>query len=348
MKKLPVIIIFILYVLTISAYPQSAKAETCTSTVDVDLVVDVSGSITQESLDTFKGAMQQFADTTDDDDRIAVQQFGSEAQRLLGLSDDKEEVRQAIDSVSLQMSGTDFNRSLQSSLNLFQTNDRTAVHAIVFLSDGGDGSWNNTQQTLTTVADRGIIIHTVSVGDIYTTSEDRLIEMASKTGGNYWNAPEEDDLDNLYTTIAQEICVTEENEAKSDDTSESSEPERSLSESKDEPEAPICSDTPPQGSPDLFQIDRNGERATLYFTPLGDPLTYYYISYGLDESAEGYGVEIPGDKDGVLSYTINDLDPNKTYYFKVRGGNGCKPGDWSTSISGTVIPAGMPSTGKLQ
>jgi len=34
----------------------------------------------------------------------------------------------------------------------------------------------------------------------------------------------------------------------------------------------------------------------------------------------------------VVSLPINYLSPNTTYYFQVRGGNGCATGDWSNSL----------------
>lgn len=34
----------------------------------------------------------------------------------------------------------------------------------------------------------------------------------------------------------------------------------------------------------------------------------------------------------MVSILINYLSPNTTYYFQVRGGNGCATGDWSNSL----------------
>lgn len=97
--------------------------------------------------------------------------------------------------------------------------------------------------------------------------------------------------------------------------------------------APVCSDQKPGSAPQLFKIDIAGTSAKLFFAPASDPVNKYFIAYGLTAKAEGYGVEYSqGHSDGVLSYTINLLSPNTTYYFKVRGGNGCVPGDWSNEM----------------
>lgn len=91
-----------------------------------------------------------------------------------------------------------------------------------------------------------------------------------------------------------------------------------------------CDALPPSGHPDLFQINTTSDKATMFFSPPSSRYDRFYISYGLTDKAEGYGTElIQGPSDGVISQTINFLAPNTTYFFKIRGGNGCKPGDWS-------------------
>jgi hypothetical protein len=94
------------------------------------------------------------------------------------------------------------------------------------------------------------------------------------------------------------------------------------------PSAPQCSDDKP-GTPTLFQIDMNKNKATLWYTPLYSSVNSYYVRYGTDKNNLSLGVEYnESPSSGVLSYTINDLMPNTTYYFQMRAGNGCMPGDW--------------------
>ncbi len=98
------------------------------------------------------------------------------------------------------------------------------------------------------------------------------------------------------------------------------------------PSAPSCSDAQPSGTPDLFQIDINNTQAILYFAP-ANGANKYYIAYGNGDTTEQYGVEFDsGVSSGVLSYTINLLSPNTQYSFKVRGENGCMPGNWGNTM----------------
>jgi hypothetical protein len=38
---------------------------------------------------------------------------------------------------------------------------------------------------------------------------------------------------------------------------------------------------------------------------------------------------------GTKSFVVQNLSGGKTYYFKVRAGNGCQPGDFSNELSAT-------------
>jgi hypothetical protein len=92
--------------------------------------------------------------------------------------------------------------------------------------------------------------------------------------------------------------------------------------------APTCTDSKPIGISDLFQINTTNNSAKLYFTPLSTT-NQYFISFSTNSNAEENGEQVSLLREGVQSETINFLKPNTTYYFKVRGQNGCTPGDWS-------------------
>lgn len=103
------------------------------------------------------------------------------------------------------------------------------------------------------------------------------------------------------------------------------------------PQPPSCDDQPPFGTPDLFQIDATANSATLYFAPASMPYNKYFIAYGYSEGDERFGVEFnQGFSPGVIAYTIYCLSPNTAYYFKVRPGNGCMPGEWGNTMKATT------------
>ncbi len=101
-------------------------------------------------------------------------------------------------------------------------------------------------------------------------------------------------------------------------------------------EAPKCNNEKPKGIPDLFQIDTKDTTAKLFFTPVYDSDSSYYISFSEDPSAEKHGALATLKKEGVQSYDIFFLQPNRTYYLKVRAQNGCATGEWSPIMTFTT------------
>jgi hypothetical protein len=124
-------------------------------------------------------------------------------------------------------------------------------------------------------------------------------------------------------------------------TTTSSSNSSSSSSSSSSPSAPGCSDTAPAGTPDLFQIDRTGDSAKLYFTPVNDRVQSYNVIFGHSDGDERYGgisMHAQNENKGVQSITIDHLDPKANYSFKVISTNGCATGEWSNWLG----------TGKLQ
>jgi LysM repeat protein len=72
----------------------------------------------------------------------------------------------------------------------------------------------------------------------------------------------------------------------------------------------------------------------LYFTQADNPVNKYVLEYGTKSGDYPYGVQDMGvNSRGQMTFLIKSLSPDTTYYFKVRGGNGCAPGVWSNEIS---------------
>jgi len=85
--------------------------------------------------------------------------------------------------------------------------------------------------------------------------------------------------------------------------------------------------------PDLFQINAQTESVTVYLAPVTNPRDRYFVSYSTSENAEEHGFEFKSDASGVIAVDIRELQAHTAYYFKVRAGNDCQPGDWSNILS---------------
>jgi hypothetical protein len=95
-----------------------------------------------------------------------------------------------------------------------------------------------------------------------------------------------------------------------------------------------CTAEAPRSAPDLFQIDTTGSQAIIYFAPAQRPYTEYYVSFGDGTASEGYGAGFQlSQTSGALKYDVYHLKPNMNYTFKVRAGNDCKAGPWSSTMT---------------
>lgn len=103
-----------------------------------------------------------------------------------------------------------------------------------------------------------------------------------------------------------------------------------------------CNDNKPGSQPVITSAIPGINSVTLYWTQAADPVSYYLVAYGTTPGIPGYGNPNVGGR-GASSYIVNGLSGGSTYYFKVRAGNGCSPGDFSSEVM--AIPLGATVTG---
>ncbi len=103
-----------------------------------------------------------------------------------------------------------------------------------------------------------------------------------------------------------------------------------------------CNDAKPGSAPTLISAFPGINTVTLSWKAGSDPISYYLVAYGTKSGSLQFGNPNIGGK-GTTSFVVDNLSGGQTYYFKVRAGNGCAPGDYSNEISAT--PIGFAETG---
>ncbi len=103
--------------------------------------------------------------------------------------------------------------------------------------------------------------------------------------------------------------------------------------------APSCGDQAPgTKAPWIYSaITQDSSSVLLYFTEADNPVNKYVLEYGTKSGDYSFGVQDMGvNSRGPMTFLVKSLSPHTTYYFRVRGGNGCATGAWSNEISATT------------
>ena len=204
------------------ARPQVVKAaEISAEGIDIAVVLDVSGSMSQAGfgtatttkIDAVKRVASEFVGGLKDD-RVGLVVFGSEALLLAPLTLDHEAVQRLLAPVDasgrLVGGATAIGTGLATALNVLR--DSSARSKIVVLLTDGE---NNTGQITPIDASRaakllGVRVYTI--GAILTSERQRgaipvdealMREMSESTGGRYFSASDETALRQIYADIAQ-------------------------------------------------------------------------------------------------------------------------------------------------
>ncbi|HOY60880.1 MAG TPA: fibronectin type III domain-containing protein [Candidatus Woesebacteria bacterium] len=105
-----------------------------------------------------------------------------------------------------------------------------------------------------------------------------------------------------------------------------------------------CHAFSPLNRPKNLKATPGQNSVTLSWEETADVFSYYLISYSTEAHAATFANANIGGR-GTTSFTINNLLADVTYYFKIRTGNLCAPGQFSDIVSAT--PSGKIITNSL-
>lgn len=221
-RTFPLIALILCWLLTLAALARPQWIEPPLHqdrpTRDLLLLVDLSGSMdtkdfvdasgkTVDRLTAVKEVLDEFLSRRKGD-RVGVVVFGDAPFALVPFTTDLELSRALLLDTVVGMAGprTAFGDAIGLGIGLF---DKSTVKAktIIALTDGNDTASKVPPAEAAGVAkDRGIVIHTVAVGDPTAAGEDKLDEaalkqVASTTGGGFFRALDRNQLAGIYQRL---------------------------------------------------------------------------------------------------------------------------------------------------
>lgn len=177
--------------------------------LDVVFAIDSSGSMSWNDPGGLrKTAAKSFVDKMDAArDLAGVVSWDDGIDFTFALSNDFTAVKNQIDTVD-SSGGTNLDAGLSSAIGLLDAGKQTdSIPVIIFLTDG-DGTYTYAASSgpASVAAAKGYVIYSIGLGDIPNTAP--LQDMASETGGTYYESPSAANLQAIFDAIFEEIVTS--------------------------------------------------------------------------------------------------------------------------------------------
>jgi len=185
---------------------------------DLLLAIDLSGSMETadmkdpsgkpiDRLTAVKQVLGEFL-TKREGDRVGLIFFGNAPFVQAPFTDDLEACRQLLDEAQVRMAGprTMLGDAIGKAVQVFEESPLDEK-VLIFLTDGNDtGSLVPPVKAAELARDKGIVIHTIAMGDPTTTGEEKFDEQTLKaitatTKGQYFRANNRQELEGVYTEL---------------------------------------------------------------------------------------------------------------------------------------------------
>lgn len=185
---------------------------------DIMLAIDLSGSMDYRDFPGEDGepvtrfnAVQRVVDrfvAARKSDRIGLIVFGTKAYVQLPFTRDLDTARALVELMEVGMAGpqTALGDSIGLAIRSFESSE-VEDRLLILLTDGNDTASTMTPINAADIAKlNGVAIYTIGIGNVQATGEDRvdfevLDAIASRTGGEFFNAEDEAALDAVYRRI---------------------------------------------------------------------------------------------------------------------------------------------------
>lgn len=194
-------------------WESNIKAAAGENTLNVALVVDLSGSMRNYKIDTAKTVINTFVDELEEKDSSALISFTSFAELRCGFTEDKDVIKNAVNRMTVG-GLTAIYTGIERALDEFEANDINGYKMMVVFTDGYDEPSTTYEANYRELVERakkdGVTIYTIGIG---TIDENILTNVANNTCGSYFHANVISDLKGVVDNVRDEAkdLVTDSN-----------------------------------------------------------------------------------------------------------------------------------------
>jgi VWFA-related protein len=184
--------------------------EITSSSISASLVLDYSGSMTPEAIEAMENAAIGFVSEMEIGDSFEIIKFADEPNVVQEYTEliKKIDVNDEDDPIIKAIRNTiDFDRNFTFLYDAIyrgvsDTAEQSGNKAVIAMTDGRVSKKGKSKDDVITLAvDEGIPVFTIGLGDPNNLNEEVLKEIATKTGGIYYYAPDPNDLSDIYLKI---------------------------------------------------------------------------------------------------------------------------------------------------
>ena len=163
--------------------------------VEYYVLLDISGSLSQDRFANIKASLQQFVDELRDGDRMILITFGEKVKTVLKGKEDKETAKQVIGGLSNNDMTTALFKALDTASRKIEKKAADGVHRLIIcISDGEDIADNtkDAESTSASIAAKGIPVYTIAVekknetDEVARNNRSKFSSVATATGGVPW------------------------------------------------------------------------------------------------------------------------------------------------------------------
>lgn len=176
--------------------------------IDVMLCVDISSSMKGKPLATMKNAINKFIDELRNDDRLAIIGFENSATLITDFSSDKSYLRDKVKSLTTSGNQTALFYGTSKGLDGLISKKEQNGKILLLLGDGKDEDPSNSykeEDVIKKAEDEGIPIFTIGYSKIDKSYLRVLENLSEKTGGRFYNSPNDEDLEKQYKKLFRQI-----------------------------------------------------------------------------------------------------------------------------------------------